>query len=129
MEWLHYRPEWWQIVIAIFFALSTLDRLYALAEHLGFLPSRLLTWLQGRWLRRVEDVARQRALDSLLSNGITDKLNRTVEQGEATAELLAHHINEAQEDRRLASEDRRRLNALYEHLLGTDHTSHTSPGT
>lgn len=109
--------EWWQLLIAAYFALQVIDRVVTIAEHMGILPSMVLTWLQSRWLRRVEDQARQRALDSLLSNGITTKLDAAVQQGTATAELLANHINEAEEDRRLAAEDRRHLNELYEHLL------------
>lgn len=123
MRWLRWSQRdlvhvaWWQILIAIGFTLSTLDRGVVILEHLGLLPRQLLTWLQRRWLRRLEEKARSQALDSLLTNGITTKLDAVREQGSETAELLAEHLVDATEDRRLAAVDRQRLNELYEKLV------------
>lgn len=110
--------EWWQILLGAYVVLQSLDKIATVAEHLGVLPARMVRWLQGRWLRRLEDDARTRALDSLLSNGITTKLDAAVRQGVDTAQLVARHINEAEEDRRLAAADRQMLRILYTHVLG-----------
>lgn len=107
---------WWQVLIVMGFTLSTLDRAVVIMEHLGVLPTRFVTWLQQRWLRRMEDKARRDALDALLSNGITTKLDAVTVLVHEHADLLAQHIEEA-------VEDRRRLNALYERIIGDGETA------
>jgi hypothetical protein len=109
--------EWWQILIAAGFGLSTLDRGLVILEHLGLIPRRIVFWLQQRWLRRIEDQARRQALDALLTNGISTRLEALKEQMVDTSELLAGHLIEAADDRRMAAEDRQRLNELYEQII------------
>lgn len=108
---------WWQAMIALYFVFTTADRLAVVAEHLGLVPVRLLGWLQQRWMHSLEERARRQALDALLTNGITSRLEAVKAQLHDNQTLLASHLEDAQEDRRLATVDRARLSELYDRIM------------